>query len=130
MENNKKHYSELTYKDIKDLMDDLAKAAEKEKSNRTYVMYTGMQGFTMFDLAMQNMYMPTNVPYTYVNYKKLPHIYYLSIGKKDSRLKVVLNTRDKSYKIYWFTRLLFSSTNHVSLTHHIKELYQANKNNL
>jgi len=110
-----------TIDDYMNMMDSLK---SRESNSHHWVMVTGQQGYTHFSLAIINMYMPSSVPYTYVNFKKLPHIYYLSIGKKHGNLKVVLNTKYKSYRIYEGTTCVFTTYDDKVLTKQIKEVYE------
>jgi len=108
-------------------IDDMMDTFQSKKSNPyQWVMITGSHGYTNFSLAMINMYMPSSVPYTYVNFKRLPHIYYLSVGKKHGNLKVVLNTKYKSYRIYEGTKCIFITYDDKVLTKEIKDVYEKN----
>lgn len=91
---------------------------------REYIVYTGQQGYDTFSLAMCGMYMPSGVPYTYVNFKRRGNLFYLSVGKKHGNLKVLINTNTKAYRIFRGTKEIFVTYDNKVLTKQIKIEYE------
>lgn len=110
-----------TIEDFREMMDLLQ---VKREESYQYIFYTGQQGYDHFSLAMCGMYMPNGVPYSYVNFKRRGDLFYLSVGKKHGNLKVLINTTNKSYRIFNGTKEIFVTYDNEVLTKQIKIEYE------
>jgi len=109
---------------IEDFISMLETTQLSNKNDYQYVIYTGQVGYDNFSLAMCGMYMPNGVSYSYVNFKRRGNLFYLSVGKKHGNLKVLINTTNKSYRIFNGTKEIFVTYDNEVLTKQIKIEYE------
>lgn len=64
---------------------------------RKYVVYTGLHGYFLFNLAMQGLELPKNIKYSHVTFKRIHKYIYINIGNKHDKTKIIINTYDHTY---------------------------------
>lgn len=117
------NYTKLRKEDIIKMMNDLQ---SQSSSKREFVCYTGERGMLVFDLAMKGIYLPHFNYHLYLP-KKLHNIIYLSIGRKESNLKVLIKVREKEYIILQGTKEISRHTSIEFLNSKLYKLINENK---